>query len=383
MSLLGAYLSDCRAAVLETIRGFLPKEPDYHRVLYGLMLDYPLREAKALRPALCIATCRALGGQLESVLPSAAAIEFFHNAFLVHDDIEDESELRRGAPTLHHAHGVPIAVNVGDAMLALALGPLLANTRLIGLGKALRVLETVERMCRESVEGQALELDWMHEGAWDLDEHDYVRMVRKKTSYYTFVAPVRVGGLVAGCPPERLEQLADFAMSLGVAFQIQDDVLNLDAGAAGYGKELAGDLWEGKRTLMLLHALRCATDDERARALSVLAKGRPAEGAPGGDGALALAVEELLGGSDLSPAARQRLSAALGARRRRWKTREDVAFLSALIMRHDGLGYAREVARRFGDDAQARLGACAGFLPPSVHREFLESLVDYVQTRER
>ena len=86
-------------------------------MLFNLMLDYPLRDAKALRPALCIATCRALGGQLEEVLPSAAVLEFFHNAFLIHDDIEDQSELRRGAPTLHYAHGVPIAVNVGDAML--------------------------------------------------------------------------------------------------------------------------------------------------------------------------------------------------------------------------------------------------------------------------
>ena len=91
-------------------------------------MEYPLREAKGLRPALCIATCRALGGSLEAVLPSAAVLELYHNAFLIHDDVEDGSERRRGMPTLHRDHGAPIAINVGDAMLGLALSPLLDNT---------------------------------------------------------------------------------------------------------------------------------------------------------------------------------------------------------------------------------------------------------------
>jgi geranylgeranyl diphosphate synthase type II len=88
------------------------------------MLDYPLREAKALRPAMCIATCRALGGSTEGVLQSATVLELYHNAFLIHDDVEDESEKRRDGTTLHRAHGVPVAINVGDGMLALALEPL-------------------------------------------------------------------------------------------------------------------------------------------------------------------------------------------------------------------------------------------------------------------
>src|SRR6185503_211786 len=127
-------------------------------ILYDLVMDYPLRPAKALRPSLCIATCRALGGMLEAVLPSAAVLELYHNAFLIHDDIEDDSVKRRGGDTLHLAYGVPIAINVGDTMLAMALDPLLDNMRLVGMGKALRVLRTVSRMARESAEGQAIEL---------------------------------------------------------------------------------------------------------------------------------------------------------------------------------------------------------------------------------
>src|SRR5262245_60657475 len=113
------YLAECRALVLAEIRQLIPRESSPFRpILYDLMLEYPLRDAKAMRPALCIACCRALGGRLEAVLPSAAVLEFYHNAFLIHDDIEDGSHTRRGAPTLHVAHGVPIAINVGDAMLA-------------------------------------------------------------------------------------------------------------------------------------------------------------------------------------------------------------------------------------------------------------------------
>src|SRR6185295_4699008 len=106
-----AYLQDCRQRTLATIKAYLPGDTRHTAGLYDLMLDYPMRPAKALRPALCLATSLALGGDLDAVLPSAAAFELFHNAFLVHDDIEDGSALRRHKPTLHTAHGVPIAIN--------------------------------------------------------------------------------------------------------------------------------------------------------------------------------------------------------------------------------------------------------------------------------
>ena len=108
--------------------------------LFDLILDYPLRGGKALRPTLSIATCLGLGGHLEAVLPTAATLELYHNAFLVHDDIEDESLLRRGRPALHVDHGIPIAINVGDAMMSLSLQPLLDNVERVGLGPALRIL---------------------------------------------------------------------------------------------------------------------------------------------------------------------------------------------------------------------------------------------------
>ncbi len=117
---IDAYLADCRQLTLQEIQDIIPRQQRYRSILYDLMLEYPLRNAKALRPALCIAACRGLGGPLEGVLRSAATLELYHNAFLIHDDVEDGSESRRDRPTLHWTHGMPIAVNVGDAMLALA-----------------------------------------------------------------------------------------------------------------------------------------------------------------------------------------------------------------------------------------------------------------------
>ncbi len=135
---------------------------------------------KALRPALSIAACLGLGGHLEAVLPTAATLELYHNAFLIHDDIEDESWWRRGKPTLHIDHGVPIAINVGDAMLSLSLQPLLDNVERVGLGPALRILRAVAKMTRLTVDGQALELDWVRSNRWRLNDADYLKMVELK-----------------------------------------------------------------------------------------------------------------------------------------------------------------------------------------------------------
>ena len=223
---LGPYLAWARAVSLDAIRGYIPTDPELGSALYDLVLDYPLREAKGIRPALCLASCGALGGCTDAAIPSAAAIELFHNAFLVHDDIEDGSELRRGGPPLHRLRGVAVALNVGDAMLALALQPLLENTHVLDLGRALAILEEVAAMARVTAEGQALELDWIWRDHWDLGEADYIRMVERNTARYTFVTPTRVGALIAGATESQHEALAGFSQALGVAFQIIDDVLN-------------------------------------------------------------------------------------------------------------------------------------------------------------
>jgi len=379
------YMDDCRTLVLEEMRGMVPRDGQLGRVLYDLVFDYPLRDAKALRPALCVATCRALGGSLEAVSNSATVIELFHNAFLIHDDIEDGSEKRRSGPTLHRVHGTPVAINVGDAMFALTLEPLLDNTRLLDLGRALRILKVIARMVRESAEGQAMELAWIREGSWALADRDYLRMVHKKTSHYTFITPVVVGAIVAGMRNEDLGSLRLFATALGAAFQIQDDVLNLSGHEAQIGKEVDGDLWEGKHTLILLHAVRTCSEAERKRATAVLRKRRPTESS-GADRMMPLKelVNRLEADCQVTPkdagALRKVIDRVESADQ--YKTIDDVRFLRDLVFRQKSVDYARMVARKRARRASRTLASTSRHWSPSVHKDFLRDLTDFVIARD-
>ncbi len=252
-----------------TLHEYLPSGPP-RRHLYDLVADYPKRGGKMMRPSLCIATARAFGAHLDESLRTAAAIELLHNALLIHDDIEDESEERRGRPTLHVLHGVPLAINAGDGLSLLSLRPLLDNASKIGPRLSLRILEETERMARESAEGQALELGWRRDNTVELDDGDYLSMVLKKTCWLAAIYPTRVGAIIGTHDGIDLEPFIRFGFFLGAAFQIQDDLLNLVADKR-YGKERDGDIREGKRTLMLIHLLREASSDERARLAHFLA----------------------------------------------------------------------------------------------------------------
>jgi geranylgeranyl diphosphate synthase, type II len=379
-NVLEDYLASCKAVCDGEIERLYGPDGCGSNGFYELILDYPLRGGKALRPALCIATCLGLGGHLEAILPTAATLELYHNAFLIHDDIEDESWWRRGKPTMHIDHGIPIAVNVGDAMLSLSLQPLLDNVERVGLGPALRILRAVAHMTRKTVEGQALELEWVRSNAWQLDDADYLAMVELKTSWYSFITPLQVGAVAAGAKPERLEQLESLGRHLGAAFQITDDLLNLRADPEDYGKEIGGDLWEGKRTLMLLHALRSAEADDCDRAVQILAKRRPSA-----DGELSLTnlLDRLVARGDLSRGGRDAITDRLhGHQVSESKNLDDIRWLYGLMHRVGSLEHARKVAAQHAQDAAAVL-ATLDWLPSSQHRDVLAGLVDYVHGRTR
>src|SRR5260370_29644255 len=132
------------------------REP--RRYLYDLISGQLSHVGKGLRPALCIATCRAFGGSIEQALPSAVSIELLHNAFLVHDDIEDGSLYRRNRATLYIEQGVPIAVNVADAMNAISIGSLTENIPVLGAQLAYRIFHEAPHLVLQSVHGQPLQL---------------------------------------------------------------------------------------------------------------------------------------------------------------------------------------------------------------------------------
>ncbi|RYG30217.1 MAG: polyprenyl synthetase family protein, partial [Chitinophagaceae bacterium] len=253
--LMRSVLEEYGALTLSALRHYIPdKEP--RRYLYDLVPDYPNRGGKYFRPSLAIATGNIHGGSTALTLNSAVTLELLHNAFLIHDDVEDESFSRRNKPTMHEYSNKSIAINVGDAMNALAMYPLLKNRELLGPKLTLAIFMEIQHMVIESAEGQALELGWRKDNTGNLDDDDYFRMILKKTCWYTCIHPIRIGAMIGThgkTDPDLFNRLGYF---MGVAFQIQDDVLNLVAEEKKYGKEIGGDITEGKRTLILIHLLR-------------------------------------------------------------------------------------------------------------------------------
>ena len=200
--LVARVLSQARRDVLaELERVFARRRRTGYGPLYDLLADYPFREGKGLRPAICFASCRAVGGRTEQALLSATALELFHNAFLVHDDVEDAL----GVPPRHGRRCSRSTARRSRSTSATRRtcwrsSCSSATPSAIGVRKALLVLREVERMARESVEGQAIELGWIADERFDLEDRDYVRMAYKKTCWYTVIAPLRIG-VICGSPP--------------------------------------------------------------------------------------------------------------------------------------------------------------------------------------
>jgi len=246
-------------------RAMLDAIPDGEPVqwLYGPMREYPSRPGKALRPALCLSASRAFGGEPEGVLGVAVAIELLHNAFLVHDDVADGSEMRRGRPTLASTHGMAAALNAGDGLAIVSGQVLRSATRRLDGELADIVWQEFDTMAMRTLEGQAIEVGWQLDNVEDLRPEDYLELIMHKTCWYTTIHPLRVGALVGSGGKVDLAPLVRFGFHFGAAFQIRDDLLNLIGNERTYGKEILGDLYEGKRTLTLMHLLSTATGADR------------------------------------------------------------------------------------------------------------------------
>jgi geranylgeranyl diphosphate synthase type II len=260
--LVQAYSDDVNRVVRRAMLDAIP-DGEPHRWLYRVARDYPSRPGKALRPALCVATSRAFGGSDADVVPVAVAIELLHNAFLVHDDIVDGSERRRGRPTLAAEYGLGLALNAGDALAVLSNQVLRRHIGRMEAELAERVLSEFDAMALRTLEGQATELGWRRDGVDTLEPEDYLDLIMHKTCWYTTVHPLRVGALIGSAGGADLRPMVRFGFHLGAAFQIQDDLLNLLGSEREYGKEIDGDLFEGKRTLPLIHLLRNARGTDR------------------------------------------------------------------------------------------------------------------------
>ncbi|MEZ4698738.1 MAG: polyprenyl synthetase family protein [Rhodothermales bacterium] len=218
---------------------------------------------KRVRPVLLLLAAEALGAERDRALPAALAVEVFHNFTLVHDDIMDNAPTRRGRPTVHARWDESTAILCGDFMVALSYD-LLARVPGIELKP---VLDAYFRMVRLLCEGQALDKEF--ETRRDVTVEEYFHMIYGKTGALIETS-FELGGWIAGANDDVMSTLRSLGRHVGRAFQIQDDLLDLVAEDARWGKKVGGDLQEAKKTYLLLRTLEVARDDDRAWFLRIL-----------------------------------------------------------------------------------------------------------------
>ncbi len=242
------------------IRGLIePRQPE---VLYNSAMHIVSAGGKRLRPYLVLKSCELVGGDPDSALPFAAAMEALHNFTLIHDDIMDNDELRRGVPTVHKLWGVPIAIVSGDLLFAKAYQAMLKPAIDGDLG-CKRVIECIKRVTEATIticEGQTMDISYSD--VRDTSEDDYLSMVGGKTASL-FKACAEVGAIVGGGSTEEVAKVGSFAYDAAIAFQIVDDVLGVTSDEEILGKPVGSDIREGKKTLIVIHALKHASTEEK------------------------------------------------------------------------------------------------------------------------
>jgi octaprenyl-diphosphate synthase len=222
---------------------------------------------KRLRPALLLLACGALGYQGEQRFNLAAVVEFIHTATLLHDDVVDDSALRRGNATANETFGNPASVLVGDFLYSRAF-------QMMVDAKNMRIMQVLADATNVIAEGEVLQLMNMHNAS--LDEAGYLQVIRSKTAKL-FEASARVGAILAGADAAMEDACANYGNALGTAFQVIDDVLDYDGDTAVMGKSLGDDLREGKATLPLIAAMQRGTQSERALIQSAIENGSVTE----------------------------------------------------------------------------------------------------------
>lgn len=227
------------------------------------------RGGKRWRPALMISACKALGGPEKLATRFAPLIELIHEGTLLVDDVEDNADTRRGKPAMHKLYGIDCAVNNGNAMYFIPLAILYKNMENLPHEKLVKIYNIyAEEMLRLSV-GQAMDI-WWHKGKKkNISERDYLQMCAYKTGVLARFA-AKLGAILADASKEQVEALGRFGESLGVAFQIQDDILNIAPKSSSWGKEIGEDITEGKRTLLVIRAMKTLPKGEAKKLIQIL-----------------------------------------------------------------------------------------------------------------
>ena len=288
---------------------------------------------KRLRPFLVLKACELVGGEREDALPMAAAVELLHTFTLVHDDIMDSDAKRRGKPTVHTLWGIPIAISAGDMLYAKAYEAVLSSVRSnkVTPRRILKILSLITEATISICEGQALDI--IFEKRELISEEEYFNMITKKTAGLLETS-TKVGAIAGGGKAAQVRRLGRYAYYSGLAFQVIDDYLGITADEKVLGKPVGSDICEGKRTLILIHALTHATETERKQMYSVL------------------------GHEDATPT--------------------EIEEVSQIIHSLGSLEYAYKKAEQLVAKAKRQLSP----FPPSQTKETLLNLADYILSRK-
>lgn len=282
-----AYLTERSVEINKTLDKIIPHEislqwlektfgnPSYGYDLESLqksiiepMWNLLDRGGKRWRPALFLLSLEAVGGDAKKYFDYVVIPEIIHNGSLIVDDVEDDSYLRRGKPCLHKIYGVDVAINAGNAMYFMP-NVMVMKDKTTSDKQKLEILDLITNELLRVHAGQGLDI-WWHKGKkYTILEKEYLQMCAYKTGTLARLA-AKLGGILGKGTPEQVEKLGRFAETIGVAFQIQDDILSLVGEEFAKGKGVGEDIHEGKRTIMVLHALNKANDKDKQRLLDIL-----------------------------------------------------------------------------------------------------------------
>ena len=207
---------------------------------------------KRVRPVLALMACEAMGGNMEHALDAALGLELFHNFTLLHDDVMDNADVRRGKPTVHFQWNDNTAILSGDTMLTIA-------TQYIARTANWQVMDLFNKTAIEIYEGQQWDMDYEHRIDVSVDE--YINMIRLKTSVLLGCA-LKMGALIGGASAEDADKLYEAGVNMGLAFQLRDDMLDVWGNPETFGKEIGGDIMNNKKTYLLINAIRLAQGDD-------------------------------------------------------------------------------------------------------------------------
>lgn len=318
---------------------FRKKYENIRKFHWKIISDYPVRQGKYLRPTLVLLVTKAMGSREKDAVKTAAAMQTSEDWILNHDDIEDNSVLRRGKPCLHKIHGIELAINAGDALQSVMWKILIDNFSVFNKSKSLRLMNEFYKLILRTSLGQTAEIKWSRENKIKISDADWFFIADSKSAYYSITAPLRLGAIIANGTEKQLDQLSNFGLYLGRVYQLVDDILDVTSDFKGL-KQRASDIYEGKRTLMLGHLLRKVKGKDRQKIISILKKTREQ------------------------------------------KTKKEVNWIIDKMHQYKSIEYARKIAKDHKEKAKKIFDEDLKFLSKQPARKHLEQIIDFILERE-